>query len=76
MITKLILSYYWDIKIRLFYIKNLLGNSLNEADQSAEYITKITGKAFIGAIYGILIYGTIYHKVNFMKIQNCILISP
>lgn len=70
MITKLILSYYWDIKIRLFYIKNLLGNSLNEADQNAEYITKITGKAFIGAIYGILIFGTIYHKINFMKIQN------
>lgn len=69
-LTKLILSYYWDIKIRLFYIKNLLANSLNEADQNAEYITKITGKTFIGAIYGILIYGTIFHKISFMKIQT------
>jgi hypothetical protein len=67
-ITKLILSYYWDIKIRLFYVRNLLANSLNEADQNAEYITKLTGKVFIGAIYGILIYGTIYHKVNFLNI--------
>lgn len=71
-IVKMFISIYWDIKIRWVIINNLLMNSLNQADIDSEYITKLTAKAVHGVVFAILIFGSIFQEISFMKIQsNC-----